>query len=509
MPAKRMDLRMIKEALRLKLEAGLSHEQTARALRISKGVVAKYIGLAAAAGLSHWDAVRDLDERALQARLLGRGPAHADVVMPDFARIHRELSRKGVTLMLLWQEYVASHAGERTWGRTQFFEHYRAYAQSLKRSMRQVHRAGEKLFIDYAGPTIGLRDGGRASVFVAALGASSYTFACATPSQRLADWIGAMVRALEFIEGVPQLIVPDNARALIAEPDRYEPRASDTVLDFARHYGTSVLPARPHRPQDKGKVESAVQVVERWILARLRHRQFDSVHELDDAIAELLPALNERPFQRLPGSRASAFAELDRPALAPLPSTRYELARFKTAKVHIDYHVQVDGHFYSVPHALVGTTLQVRVTAAGIECLHGGRRVAAHARSSRVGGFSTVAEHLPAAHRAHREWTPSRLIDWGQRIGVSTAEVVTRILSEYKHPEHGYRRCLGLLSLARRHGAERLEAACAVALRVGAFRYRIVKEILENNRDRVALAGDAAQWSSPAHENVRGPGYYQ
>lgn len=500
---------MIKEVLRLKLEAGLSHEQTARALRISKGVVAKYVGLAAAAGLSNWEAVRELDERALQARLLGRGPAHADVVMPDFARIHRELSRKGVTLTLLWQEYAAAHAARRTWGRTQFFEHYRAYAQSLKRSMRQVHRAGEKLFIDYAGPTIGLRDGGRASVFVATLGASSYTFACATPGQKLADWIGAMVRALEFIEGVPQLIVPDNARALITEPDRYEPRASETVLDFARHYGTSVLPARPLKPQDKAKVESAVQVVERWILARLRHRLFDSVHEVDDAIAELLPALNERAFQRLPGSRASAFAELDRPALAPLPGARYELARYKSAKVHIDYHVQVDGHFYSVPHALVGVTLQVRVTAAGIECLHRGRRVAAHARSHRAGGFTTVAEHLPAAHRAHREWTPSRLIDWGQRIGVSTAEVVSRILCEHKHPEHGYRRCLGLLSLARRHGQDRLEAACAVALRVGAFRYRIVKEILDNNRDRVALGGEAAQWSSPAHENVRGPGYYQ
>lgn len=509
MPAKRMNLRMIKEVLRLKLDAGLSHQQTAQVLRVSKGVVTKYVGLASAAGLTQWATIKDLDEHALQVRLLSRGPSTSNVVMPDFGKIHRELARKGVTLMLLWQEYVAAHPGERTWGRTQFFEHYRAFARSLKRSMRQVHLAGEKLFVDYAGPTIGLRDGARANVFVAAMGASSYTFACATPSQKLQDWIAALVRTLEFLEGVPQLIVPDNARALIADPNRYEPRASDTVLDFARHYGTSVLPARPLKPQDKAKVESAVQVVERWIMARLRHREFDSVHEVDDAIAELLPTLNERPFQRLPGSRASAFAELDRPALAALPPSRYELAHFKTVKVHIDYHVQVDGHFYSVPHALVGRTLQVRVTAAGIECLHGGRRVAAHARSSRVGGFTTVAEHLPAAHRAHREWTPSRLIEWGRRIGVSTAEVVVRILAENKHPEHGYRRCLGLLSLARKHGAGRLEAACAVALHVGAFRYRTVKEILANNRDRIELHTDAAQWSSPAHENVRGPGYYQ
>ena len=508
MPAQRMNLRMIKEVLRLKFDAGLSHQQTAQALRISKGVVAKYVGLANAAGLTQWSVIRDLDEQALALRLLDRGPVRSDVVMPDFGKIHRELARKGVTLMLLWQEYVAAHPGERTWGRTQFFEHYRTFAKSLKRSMRQVHRAGEKLFVDYAGPTIGLRDGGKANVFVAAMGASSYTFACATPSQKLQDWIGALVRTLEFLQGVPQLIVPDNARALIADPDRYEPRASDTVLDFARHYGTSVLPARPLKPQDKSKVESAVQVVERWILARLRHREFDSVHEVDDAIAELLPALNERPFQRLPGSRASAFAELDRPALAALAPSRYELAYFRTAKVHIDYHVQLEGHFYSVPHALVGRTVQVRVTAAGVECLHGGHRVAVHARSNRIGGFTTIADHLPAAHRAHREWTPSRLIEWGRRIGVSTAEVVERILGENKHPEHGYRRCLGLLSLARKHGAERLEAACGVALHVGAFRYRTVKEILANNRDRIEL-GSATQWSSPAHENVRGPDYYQ
>jgi transposase len=232
--------------------------------------------------------------------------------------------------------------------------------------MRQVHRAGEKLFVDYAGPTIALRDGGRANVFVAALGASSYTFACATPSQKLDDWIHALVRALDFIGGVTQLIVPDNARALIAEPDRYEPRASNTVLDFARHYSTSILPARPYHPKDKAKVESAVQVVERWILARLRHRQFDSVHDADQAIGDLLPMLNERPFQRLPGSRASAFTQIDRPALMPLPPARYELARFKTMRVHIDYHVEVDRHFYSVPHSFVGQEIEVRIVPAPI-----------------------------------------------------------------------------------------------------------------------------------------------
>ncbi|MBI1397819.1 MAG: IS21 family transposase, partial [Betaproteobacteria bacterium] len=409
MPAKRMNLRMIKDVLRLKYEARLSHRQIALALGISKGVVAKYAAAAEVAGLADWALLSEIDEANLEARLLGRRRVVRDVAMPDFGRVHQELGRKGVTLTLLWEEYVAAHPGQRTWGRTQFCEHYRRFAGALKRSMRQVHRAGEKLFVDYAGPTVALRDGSRASVFVAAMGASSYTFACATPSQKLEDWIAALVRALHFLGGVPQLIVPDNARALIAEPDRYEPRAGHTVLDFARHYATSILPARPRSPQDKAKVESAVQVVERWILARLRHRSFDTVAQLDTAVVELLGALNNRPFQRLPGSRASAFAQIDQPALRPLPPSRYELARFKRAKVHIDYHVQCEGHFYSVPHALVGQEIELRFTAAAVECLHRAQRVAVHVRSHRQGGYTTVAEHLPAAHRAHLEWTPSRL----------------------------------------------------------------------------------------------------
>ncbi len=508
MPAKRMNLRMIKDVLRLKYEARLSHQQIAQALGISKGVVAKYAAAAEAAGLADWALLRELDEAVLEARLLARRAAVREVAVPDFGRVHQELGRKGVTLALLWEEYVAAHPGQRTWGRTQFYEHYRQFAGTLKRSMRQVHRAGEKLFVDYAGPTVALRDGTRASVFVAAMGASSYTFACATPGQKLEDWITGLVRALHHLGGVPQLIVPDNARALIAEPDRYEPRAGATVLDFARHYATSILPARPRAPQDKAKVESAVQVVERWILARLRHRSFENVSDLDTAIGELLPALNERPFQRLPGSRASTFAEIDRPALQPLPTSRYEIARFKRARVHIDYHVQVEGHFYSVPHALVGQEIEVRITVSAIECLNRGRRVAAHARSARQGAYTTVAEHLPAAHRAHLEWTPTRLIEWGRRIGLACAEVIERMLAQHKHPEHGYRRCLGLLSLARKYGPQRLEAACALALQLGSCRYRSVRDILANHRDR-SPGNDEGDWTSPSHENVRGPGYYQ
>ncbi|WP_415840393.1 IS21 family transposase, partial [Roseateles saccharophilus] len=400
MPKQRISLRMIKDVIRLKWHAKLSHEQVATALKISKGVVAKYVSLATAAGLD-WDTVQDWSEQQLSTALQPRSSAALPIVVPDWARIHRELDRKGMTLMLLWQEYLAANPQGRTWRYTQFCEHYKAFAATLKRSMRQHRRAGEKMFVDYAGSTVPLSDGARAQVFVSAMAASSCVFACATPAQRLEDWIAGMVRALHFYGGVPQLVVPDNATAVIASADRYEPRANDTVQDFARHYGTSVLPARPRSPKDKATAESSVQVVGRWVLARLRHHRFDTVAQVDAAIAELLPSVNDRPFQKLAGSRASVFAELDKPALMPLPPQRYELARFKTVKVHIDYHIEVDGHRYSVPHSLVGQVLEARLTQHGVELLLRGQRVAAHARSSRRGGFTTVDAHMPAAHRAH------------------------------------------------------------------------------------------------------------
>jgi len=500
-------MRKVKDVLRLKLDARMSHQQIAAALGISKGVVTKYVGLAAAAGLDR-TAVQGLDEAALERRLLTGPEQPRDHVQPDYGRLHHELRRKGMTLMLLWEEHRADYADVQTYSYSQFCENYRRFAKQLKRSMRQVHRAGEKLFIDYAGPTIGLTDGSRAHIFVAALGASSYTFACATPRETMKDWLESTARALAFIGGVPQLIVPDNPKAMIADANRYEPRSNDTVLDFARHYGTSILPARPRHPQDKAKAESAVQIVERWIMARLRHQQFDSVHEVNQAMAPLLTRLNEKLFQKLPGSRASTFAEIDAPALLPLPLQRYEMAHFKTVKVHIDYHVEVERHRYSVPHSLVGQVLEARITTSVVELMHRGLRIASHALNARQGGFTTTAAHMPAAHRAHMEWTPTRLIHWGQSIGPATAEAVTRLMAENRHPEHGYRACLGLLSLAKRYGKVRLEAACMLALQIGACQYRHVRDILTNNRDQSAQA-TAGEWVSPDHAHVRGPGYYQ
>lgn len=500
-------MRKIKDVLRLKLDAKLSHEQIARSLGLSKGVVTKYVGLAAAAGLS-WQQIQACDDVTLERQLLVAPERPRTQVQPDYARVHHELRRKGMTLMLLWEEYQAEHADRHTYGYSQYCEKYRQFTKRLKRSMRQTHRAGEKLFIDFAGPTIPLTDGTRAHIFVAAIGASSYTFACATPRETMADWINSTVKALQFYGGVPQLIVPDNPRAMIADPNRYEPRANDTVQDFARHYGTSVLPARPYSPQDKAKVESAVQVVERWIMARLRHQQFATVQDVNEAMAPLLERLNARPFQKLPGSRASTFAELDAPALLPLPLQPYEIATFKTVRAHIDYHVELEGHRYSVPHPMVGQILEARITSGTVEVLHRGQRIASHVRNSRRGGFSTIAEHMPAAHRAHMEWTPQRLIHWGQNIGTATAAVVMHLLEQQKHPEHGYRACLGLLSLAKRYGKPRLETACELALQLGACQYRHVRDILANNRDRTRQAAQN-DWVSPTHAHVRGPAYYQ
>ena len=507
MPQQRMDIRMIKDILRLKYQGGLSHSAIARSLSVSKGVVAKYLGLYSAAGLD-WQATAELDDAALERRLLGRSAAEDRLIEADFAHVHIELRRKGVTLVLLWQEYRAANEGRRTWAYTQFCEHYKAFAKTLKRSMRQHRRAGEKLFIDYAGPTLALADGTRAQVFVAAIGASSYTFACATVDQSMRSWLGALARALSFYGGVPQLIVPDNPRSLVSEACRYEPKLNATVREFARHYGVSFLPARPYSPKDKATAESSVQVVTRWILARLRHTVLADVHAADAAIAALLPSLNERKFQKLEGSRASLFATLDGPALSGLPAQRWQWATFKTVKAHIDYHVEVDAHRYSVPHSLVGLELEACITDALVEVLHRGHRVACHARSHRRGGFTTLDEHMPAAHRAHKQWTPERLIHWGGEIGPNTGVFVTQLLQRFRHPEHGYRSCLGLLSLAKRYGPARVEAACALALELGAGQYRHVRDILNNGRDLIKRAPAEPEWVAPEHDNLRGAAHY-
>ena len=518
MPAERIAMHKIKELLRLKYECALSHERIARALSISKGVVAKYVKAAEASGLDR-AALLAADEAELR-RVLGAGPrpraAAAGYVAPDLAAVHQGLKRKSVTLALLWEEY-AQAAGGPAYQYSRFCDLYREFARRLKRSMRQVHRAGEKLFIDYAGDTVPIVDAdtgeiARAQIFVAVLGASSYTFACATATQSQADWLESLAKALAFIGGVPELVVPDNMRSLVGQADRYEPQLQRTTAEFATHYGVAILPARPYKPQDKAKVEVGVQIVQRWILARLRHRRFFSLVELNEAIAALIAPLNTRPFRRLPGSRREAFETLDRPALRSLPATPFQFARWKRAKPNIDYHVEFDGHYYSVPYALAGQVVELRITTATVECFAAGRRVAVHARSHRPGAFSTLTEHMPASHQAHRQWSPGKLVRWGASIGPHTEQVVTHQLERMPHPEQGYRACLGLMRLGRQYGNDRLEAAATRAVTLGAMRYRNVASILKSGLDRAPLplpSPTQTELALPAaHENLRGAGYY-
>ena len=504
-------MRQIRQALRLHLEAGLSHAQVGRALGMPRATIGKYARLARAAGVD-WLVAQTLSDEELERRLYRPAVPRAAIHLePDYAYIHLELKRAGVTLQLLWEEYA--QANEQAYKYTSFCIKYREWAASLKRSMRQTHIAGDKLFADYAGHTVPIIDASSgeiraAQIFVAVLGASNYTYACATATQTAADWVGSLIDALEFIGGVPRLVVPDQPRALIAQPDRYEPGVGRLVEEFCDRYAVAVLPARPAHPRDKPKVEVAVQVVERWVLARLRNRRFFSLAELNAAIRGLVVELNKRPFKKLPGCRLEAFESLDRPVLRPLPASRMPIVRFKSARVNIDYHVELDGHYYSVPHRLVRSQVELRITGETVEIYAGQQRVAVHRCSAIRGAHTTAADHMPASHRAHREWTPAKLITWGLSIGAACGSLVRWQMEHRPHPEQGYRACLGLQRLARQYGAQRLEAACARAMSIRSPTYRSVNSILTRGMDRHPLPGTPARATPPAHENVRGPDYY-
>jgi transposase len=518
MPTHKLAMRLIKDVLRLKHDAHLSHRQISRALKIGIGSVTNYLAAAERAGIS-WPLPPDLDEAALVQRLWPPQPSSEPprFVAPDFPYLHSELKRKGVTRQLLWQEYCALHPGH-CYHYTKFCTLYRDWRSRLTATMRQTHLAGEKLFVDYCGPTVAIVNAAtgefrNAQIFVAVLGASNYTFAEATWSQSLVDWLGSHVRAFSFIGGVPSLVVPDNLRSGVTRACRYEPLLNTSYSELLAHYGTAALPARPYKPRDKAKVEVGVQVVERWILARLRHQTFFSLFELNRAIQLLLTDLNERPFKKLPGSRRSQFAALDEPALRSLPAQPYEYAEWKRARVSFDYHIEVDKHFYSVPHSLLRREVEVRLTEKIVECFYQGRRVCSHLRSGRQGAHSTAASHMPASHRAHMEWTPGRFLNWSIEIGPATRDLVKHLLQNRPHPEMGYRSCLGLLRLAGHYGKERLEAASHRALLLGSPTRQSVVSILNQGleqspfQETEAVAETTAETSS--HENIRGPSYYQ
>jgi transposase len=512
MPAERLTMRKIREVFRLKFDCDISNRQIAKSCKIARSTVAEYLFRFQQAALS-WPLPQHLDDNQLEQLLYPQLPAlptHERPV-PDWSYIHQQLRQKSVTLMLLWQEYKEIHPHGYQY--SQFCHRYRQWAAKIDPVMRQEHRAGEKMFVDYAGQTVPVYDlhtnqMREAQIFVAVLGASNYTYAEATWTQTLADWIGSHSRAFAFFGGVPKLVVPDNLKSAVSKASFYDPDINPTYLDLVNHYGTVVIPARVRRPKDKAKVETAVQIVERWILARLRNRQFFSLGQLNRAIAKLLEDLNNKPFQKLPGSRKSAFESLDRPALNPLPSAPYQFAEWKKATVNVDYHIEVHSHYYSVPHTLIKKKIDVRITNNTIECFYKSKRVASHIRSYHKGRHSTLKDHMPRSHQKWAQWTPDRFIRWAGKIGVHTQKLIENVLNSRAHPQQGFRTCLGILRLAKSYGDDRLEAACRRAVAIGGTSYRSVESILKHNLDQKPLPDQPSQTQPIEHINIRGARYY-
>ncbi len=515
MATERLAMSNYLEILRQKLELGRSHREVAQSLGISVGSVSKALRRLESCGLS-WAETQGLGETELELRLYSHAANASDRPQPDCAYIHRELRRVGVTLQLLHVEYLEQSLdrGREGYQYTQFCEHYRRWHKRQRSSMRQVHKAGQKLFVDYSGkrPSIVNRHTGElieVELFVGAMGASHRIFAEATMTQTGPDWIGSHVRMLEYMGGVPEALVCDQLKSGVIKACRYEPGLQETYQEMARHYGTTILPARPRSPKDKAKAEVAVQIVQRWILARLRDETFFALRELNTRIAELRADLNARKMKGYDATRDELFDRYDRPALKTLPAQRFVFFRQKKAKVNIDYHVSYEKHHYSVPHALLHEYVRLHVAEQTVEIFYKGRRVASHARSSMKGGFTTVPEHMPAAHRAHAEWSPSRLIRWGETVGPSTKSLIEAILVERKHPEQGYRSCLGLMRLSKRYSTERMETACERALEDGARNYGYVNSMLKSGLDKLPRADVQQELPLRApHEHVRGAAYY-
>lgn len=516
MTQKRLKVRSIKEILRLRFTERLGLREIGTAVRRSPSVVHDCLGRFQASGLG-WPLPEEVDDAKLEELLYKpSGPqGGAKMAAPDFAQVHTELSKKHVTLHLLWQEYKLAH-GDAGYQYSRFCELYRKWARPLGAVMRQTHKAGDKLFVDWSGDGVEIADREtgevwEAPLFVAALGASSFTFAKAAPSRESAHWLRLHDEAFEYIDGVTAAVVPDNEKTGVTSPCRYDPELNPTYAAWAEHVGTAVIPARPYKARDKAKVESAVLIAQRWILARLRNHIFFSLEQANAEIARLLEEYNARPMQKLGVSRRELWEAVDRPALRPLPSKRFEPFEWSKPTVSIDYHVAVAEHYYSAPYTLIGERLEARWTGSTVELFHRGRRVASHPRSYVKWQYSTLEEHRPEKHRAHLAWTPERITSWAQKTGPRTAELVAAIMAAKRHPEQGYRACLGVMRLGKRYGDDRLEAASARALAIRSPSYKTVESILKSGADHLPLPGRReapAQLALPRHENIRGAEHY-
>ena len=503
-------MRKIREVLRLKA-AGLNVREIAAGTGAARTTVHEYLVRAEGAGLS-WPLPEDLDDEALEARLFPPAESAPARPVPDWREVHRELrSGRHVTLRLLWLEWKQDHPDG--WGYSRFCVHYERWLGAQGVVMRLSYPAGERTFVDFSGDKMPVVDPStgevcEAEIFVAVLGCSGMLYVEATADQGLESWLMAHVHAFEAYGGVTVATTPDNLRSGVTKACYYEPEINRSYSDLADHYGTVILPTRAYRPRDKAAVEAGVLVVERWVLAPLRKQRFFSLAELNKAIKHKVAELAERPFRGEPTSRKELFEEMERPALKPLPTQRYELAQWKKVTVNIDYHVEHDRHCYSVPYTLVHQKLELRATESTVEVYKANRRVASHVREHGRRRYLTDPAHMPPSHRAHLEWTPSRLVEWARSVSPHAGDLAEKILASKPHPEHSYRACLGLMSLAKRYGDERLGAACQRALASGAISYTSVKSILAQSLDRAPLPAASPAPAPAEHENLRGAGYY-
>jgi len=511
MAAERLTMRKTKEILRLHFGMKLSIRKVAQSCNVSRSTVSDYIVRAEMAGLG-WPLPEGLDDTALETTMFPTQPMQPrEKFMPSMQEMRKELGSKGVTLQLLWLEYKQNNPEGYQY--SQFCELYRRWVNTLDLSLRQEHKAGEKMFVDFAGKGIAITNPATgetkdADIFVASLGASNYTYAEAVERQDLPLWVGLHIHAFEYFGGVAELTIPDNLKAAVIKACRYEPDLTPAYQAMAEHYGTVIIPARVKKPKDKAKVEAAVLLVTRWITAALRHHTFFSLRDLNDKIRELLERLNNRKFKKLDSSRRELYETLDKPSLKPLPSKRYEYADFKKVRAHVDYHIELEGHYYSVPSQLRKKDLEAWFTAYKVEIFYKGNRVATHARSYAKGKFTTIPEHRPESHKHYYEWTPSRMINWAAQTGPETAALVGGILASRPHPEQGYRSCFGLMSLGKKFTPERLEAACTRAVCIKSYSYKSVQSILKAGLDKQPMP-QHKEVTPIEHENIRGDRYYR
>jgi len=505
-------MKKIREVLRLRLDLGLSYRKIGESVDCATSVVGDCLLRFKASELS-WPVPADILDSELEFRLYpGQASALLLKATPDWLYVHGELKKKSVTKMLLWLEYKALHPDGYQY--TQFCTHYQVWAKSADLVFRNEHKAGERVFIDYVGQTMPIWNAATgecksAQIFIGVLGASNYTYAEATWSQTIPDWLGSHNRMFKAFDGVPEILVPDNLKSAITKACRYDPVVSSAYYSLAKHYDTSVIPARPAKPRDKAKAEAGVLLVERWILAALRNRKFFSLDELNEAIEELLIKLNSKKFQKLDGSRLSLFESIDKPALKPLPTTEFVICDFKLARVNINYHVELDRHNYSVPYQYVQKEAVIRYTPTLVEVFCNNALVATHLRRSQAGGYTTLPEHMPPKHQAHIKWSPERMINWVGEAGANTAKVAEIIIGSRQHPEQSYKVILGLIRMGEQFGLSRLENACARAIAMNTPYYRSIKNILKSGLDK-STNRVATKVESPSinHENIRGPEYF-